>query len=163
VDFRCLTNLSRRIEGVRRERLQYPWLDGWWAKLELFARDWEEPVLYLDLDTEIRGPRIRELLSFEPGPHLWMLDSMVRDPSVLKAAWSPPRRGSGVMVWDGKIRPMIADGCMPSAKLWKHAGDDRFITAVDQDTRGIQEALPGIVGSSSAWTQPLPGDALNNQ
>lgn len=80
----CLSDVPVTCERVE---LQHDW-PGWWSKLELFAYDWKEPVLYVDLDTTfIDDPA--PLLRATPG--ITMLARLNRPGDV----------GSGVMSWSG--------------------------------------------------------------
>jgi hypothetical protein len=89
-EFVCLTDTP--IEGVRCILLRHNW-PGWWSKLELWRPGvLSGLVLYLDLDTLIRGP----------------LHDMVFDHrfTVLRNMWvdpPDPRIGSAVMAWHGDL------------------------------------------------------------
>lgn len=67
-------------------------LQGWYAKLELFALT--GPVLYFDLDTVITG----DLTEIAEYPHRF---TMLRDFT------HPDRPASGVMAWEGDYRFLL--------------------------------------------------------
>lgn len=82
--FVCLSDVD--VGPVERIPLMYGW-PGWWSKLELFRSDvFDEPVLYLDLDTLVVG---------DLTPLLTCRSSF----AMLSDFFSPQRAESGVMAW----------------------------------------------------------------
>lgn len=80
----CLSDVAVPCERVP---LKHDW-PGWWAKVELFAYDWKEPVLYVDLDTVFLG-NPSGLARCSPGF------------TMLARVGMPGDVGSGVMSWRG--------------------------------------------------------------
>ncbi len=95
--FTCLTDIPSLVEllpGVRTETLIHEW-PGWFSKLELFRpRLFEDPILYLDLDTIVVGS----------------LDAIARGHyfTVLENFWARDRIGSGMMAWSVEAMPKLA-------------------------------------------------------
>lgn len=106
--FTCLTDIPSLVgslPGVRTETLIHEW-PGWFSKLELFRRLFENPVLYIDLDSVIVGP----LDGITSGHNFTVLENF----------WARDRIGSGLMAWSVASMP----------KLWHIY--DRFCRSPDQ-------------------------------
>lgn len=80
----CLSDVDVPCEHVV---LRHDW-PGWWSKIELFAYDWKEPVLYVDLDTVFIG---------NPEPLLRQAQGL----TMLARVGMAGDVGSGVMSWSG--------------------------------------------------------------
>lgn len=101
---------------------------GWWSKMELFAHDWGESVLYVDLDTTFID---------DPAP-LW------RDEfTMLENAHRPGDVGSGLMSWSGDFSYLYrAFAAEPEAAMAEYItsqkwGDQGFI----RDRLGFKPAF----------------------
>lgn len=107
---------------------QLPWVSvpllhanwrGWWAKLELFRRDWRKghAVIYFDLDTVIVGDPIRLLDT--PG-----------DLVAVKDWWWDGINSSAMVIRDlddGLYRKMIAFGLPVEDRALRRLGDQELI------------------------------------
>ena len=139
----CLSDVTVPCERVA---LQHDW-PGWWSKLELFAYDWKEPVLYVDLDTVFLGcpsPLVRAGTGFTMLPRVKM----------------PGDVGSGVMSWAGDYshlyRAFRADpaGAIRKYRTTSHWGDQGFI----RDTLG----LPNIDTFTSSQAASFKSECTRN-
>lgn len=109
---------------------------GWWNKLQLFAHDWGEPALYVDLDTIVLGDVAPLFMAIEPDK-LTMLDDFFR----------PTWPASGVMGWHGDFtwlwRKYAANPLYWKNKhdRWPDLGDGGFIGTSVKDHLRFQELL----------------------
>ena len=111
----CFSDVERL--PVRRVGLLHNW-PGWWSKLEIFRFQYDQPVLYVDLDTTFvddPAPLIRERFT--------MLARLGRPGDV----------GSGVMSWRGDYSHLYRafkaspDRHMAAYKTTQNWGDQGFI------------------------------------
>lgn len=132
VRFECLTDLDGSLTR------DWP---GWWSKIECFGRS--GPVLYMDLDTTVRGP-------LAP-----LLDVAMRSEFVALRDFNPAQRamGSGLMAWSGDMGRILAAfeadpaGHMTRCTTPAAWGDQGFIEPLTQDRHYWQDLLPGAVVS----------------
>ena len=125
--FVCLSN--EPVDGVETVPLESG-LPGWWAKIELFRRDYGERMLFLDLDTLVvddLAPIADYDLAFAPAPH--------------SSLWE----GEGL-----NLRPGIVDHFSSCCMAWD-AGEGRqiwedFTPNLMNEVRGDQDAMGWIMG-----------------
>lgn len=126
--FICVTDNGQYDDGIETVKLPEN-LAGWWGKLWLFSKDFQERcterILFLDLDTIITGP-LEELAKYNG------------EFCILRDFYRPDGYGSGLMAWnrgfgthiwerwDGEGRPRIDGGdqawiekCVEKADLWQ--------------------------------------------
>lgn len=131
VEFRCLTD---------GDGLSHGW-PGWWSKMEAFRLS--GPVLYLDLDTTVRGP-------LQP-----LLDAAAAHDFIALRDFNPHMRdmGSGLMAWRGDLRWLYQrfaaapDTAMASCQSRRWFGDQGFIDRNIGPRAYWQDLLPGAVVS----------------
>lgn len=141
----CLTDDPDAMpEGVEALGLHHDW-PGWWAKIELFRPGiFDGPVLYMDLDTVIRGS-LEELAHY---PHRF---------TMLSDFYAPQYPASGLMAWEGDYRRLYERfAADPARHIAGHCvtgdfGDGGYIAqelgfAPDR----FQDLLPGQVASYKA-------------
>jgi len=130
-------------------RPETPW-PGWWGKLHLFEQDLGSDVVFLDLDTAIRGD-IGWLLGHNPGPHLDMLLDV----------GNRTRPMSSVFCWDGKPRPHLTEGFRAAGARVR--SDQEWIAhhAKVGEIRFLQDRYPCKFGSLKEWTRPAKDDPVN--
>jgi hypothetical protein len=141
VDFYTLTDLPEA--GIHNPiRLKHNW-PGWWSKMEIFRIP--GPVLYIDLDTTIRGS-IRELINVAREEHFVALKDFM-------PGTTGRQMGSGLMAWSGDLRPIYEEfaldpeGHMARCNTPRHWGDQGFIEPLTPGRKYWQELLPGRVVS----------------
>lgn len=123
---------------------------GWWGKLHLFQWAFPERVLYLGLDTAIRGD-VTALLDHDPGEHL----------DILLDVGNRRYPMSAVFCWDGKPRPHLTKNVQEGRHEFR--SDQEWITAMarPREIRFLQDRLPKMFGSLKDWTHPKPDDPVN--
>lgn len=118
--FVCLTDDPALSETMTTIPLMHSW-GGWWSKLELFAHDWQEPVLYCDLDNVLLGDVTALRYEFPARPFLAAHD------------WDYPVLNSSLMAWWGDYRYIYdsfhADpvGCAARNQAMPYFGDQGHI------------------------------------
>lgn len=128
----CLTDM--RVAGVDTLPLQHGW-KGWWSKLELFRPNIVGDLLYLDLDTVVRG----DLSAFERGKT-----------TVLRDFYHPTRMGSGLMYIAQADKQRVWDAFT--------ADPDRHMAeCVTRHRWGDQGFLQDYIGHCDKWQDVLPG------
>lgn len=138
VEFACLGDDPAAPGHVP---LLHDW-PGWWAKIELFR--FRGPLLFLDLDTVLRG-------SLTP------LLAVARERPFAALADFDPRAGrpmaSGVMAWSGRVRWVYEAFRRDPARHMadnmtrEHWGDQGFIGRRVKRVEHFQALLPGAVAS----------------
>jgi len=120
------------IDGVDCLPLESGW-PGWWSKMEMFGPRIKGDILYLDLDTIVRGD-------------IDQLRRIGKD-TVLSDFYFPERMASGVMYLTEETR----------AKVWEEwmQCPDRHMQDCSQG--GDQRFLSGFMGHASRWQDELPG------
>lgn len=111
---------------------------GWWAKLELFQFV-NEPVLYFDLDTVIKGD-LTPLIDY---PHTF---------TMLSDFYAPQRPASGVMAFNGDYRRILDGFGMDKASKYKTTakwGDQGLISEYVNPAR-FDGLFPGMIASYKA-------------
>lgn len=132
VPFVCLSDL----DGT----LKKGW-PGWWSKIEVFTL--RGPLLYMDLDTTIRG---------DLAP---LLEVAQKNKFTALRDFNPHSRemGSGLMAWSGDMsriyRQFLQDprGNMERCRNSRFWGDQGFIEPLTKGRAYWQEELPGAVVS----------------
>lgn len=132
VEFHCLTDL----DGT----LQHGW-PGWWSKIEAF--NIKGPVLYMDLDTTVRGDLSPLLAMAEKHDFIALRD------------FNPNQRemGSGLMAWSGDMSRIYdeftedPEGHMARCRTPRYWGDQGFIEPLTPGRKYWQDLLPGAVVS----------------
>lgn len=110
----CLSDVDVPCERVP---LQHDW-PGWWSKIELFAHNWGESVLYVDLDT-----------TFIDNPDRLWRDRFTMLENIRKRG----EVGSGIMSWRGDFsylyRAFLKDPARYMAEYTTTAkwGDQAFV------------------------------------
>lgn len=105
---------------------------GWWSKIELFNWDWEESVLYCDLDNVILGD-ITTIVSRPLGYRNF----------VMSHDWDYPVPNSSLMYWLGDYRFIYdsfrddPEGCAARNQAMPYLGDQGHI-AQQLSLRGIR-------------------------
>lgn len=95
--FQCLSDVD--VPGVETVPLTQKW-PGWWSKIELFRPDLKGDILFMDLDTVIRGP-IDDIMN---ASKLTVLRDFYRDGKKLKEGL-----GGGLLFLPEKDRAQIWD------------------------------------------------------
>lgn len=95
--FQCLSDVD--VPGVETVPLTQKW-PGWWSKIELFRPDLKGDILFMDLDTVIRGP-IDDIMNARK---LTVLRDFYRDGKKLKEGL-----GGGLLFLPEKDRAQIWD------------------------------------------------------
>jgi len=141
-DYRLVCLSNWHLSGVNTRLLAHDW-PGWWSKIELFRPGlFEEPVLYLDLDTYVVGP-LDEIASYR-GPFA-MLEDFLR----------PDGYGSGVMAFTpGEHTEAIYHRfCRDPARhqnSFRGHGDQAFIADTVEKIEVLQNLYPGRIVSYKA-------------
>lgn len=137
VEFRCLSD-DRSVPGYRPLKHNWP---GWWAKIEAFR--FRGPVLYMDLDTTLRGTLTPLLAVARERPFVTLRD------------FNAPMREvqSSVMAWRGDMRRLYtAFRRKPAAHMQANNcgrwwGDQGFIERQMTKREYWQDLLPGTIVS----------------
>lgn len=149
--FVCLSDID--VPGVRVRQLAHGW-PGWWSKIEAFGVP--GPVLYMDLDTTVRG-------DLSP-----LLAAACLHPFIALRDFNPDQRemGSGLMAWSGDMRRILAafladpDGHMARCRTSRHWGDQGFVEPLTPGRAYWQEVIPGMVASWKMQCRDgVPSDA----
>lgn len=149
-EFRCLSDVD--VPG--RIEMQEAW-PGWWCKIE--ALRLPGPILYMDLDTTVRGDLSPMLAAAKRG-FVTLRDFL--HPRV------PRTVGSGVMAWAGDMSALYHEfktdpqGYMAKCKTRQWFGDQGFIEMKGPKPEFWQDILPGAVVSHKLHCkQGVPADA----
>ena len=122
------------------DALEHGW-PGWWSKIEAFKI--KGPVLYMDLDTTVRGDLSPLLAMAEQHEFIALRD------------FNPAHRemGSGIMAWSGDMTRIYdaftqdPAGHMARCTTSRHWGDQGFIEPLTPGRKYWQDLLPGAVVS----------------
>lgn len=134
----CLTDTPLQMQGVNTIALSYGW-PGWWSKMELFKPNIAGDLLYLDLDTVVRGS-LAPLLA-------------IKQRAMLRDFYRPNGLQSAVMVLPEADRAVIWDSFYSNPQRAMQAsgirGDQHFLERhwLGDHTLRIQDVLPEQVVS----------------
>lgn len=124
-------------------------LDGWWAKIELFATWMEQfrPYLYLDLDTFVLSG-FGDMWT-DCGNEFWMLRDFYR-----------PNGGQSAMMWIPKETDIWNKWLEKPKEYWysKHKGDQNFLE--EFDFKRIQDVFYGHMSYKADELQDSPREAV---
>ncbi|KRS17530.1 hypothetical protein [Roseovarius indicus] len=145
-EFVCLSDIGGTA-------LLHDW-PGWWAKIEVFR--FQGPILFVDLDTTIRGD-LRPILDAAACHEFIALEDF--NPRLRKM-------GSGLMAWGGSMSHIYETFCAnPDAHMAKcttrrHFGDQGFIEPLTEGRTYWQDILPGsVVSWKKHCKSGVPDDA----
>jgi len=141
-EFVCLADCE--IEGVKTIPLLHRW-GGWWSKLELFRTDlFDQPVVYLDLDTLICGP-LDDLFAVAASHEFTALTDFYRGEGGI---------GSGVMGWRDQRRV---------SHLFEEFSDDPIGWQKRIGTRGDQGFIEENMdlGAITRWQAAVPDQIVS--
>lgn len=134
----CLSDTQ--VPGVDVRPLKYSW-PGWWAKAELFSADLQGDLLYLDIDTVVRGD-LKPLAG-------------VKNFTMLRDFYKPTGLGSGLMFLPESTR----------AELWGHwvKGPGKWMAECTTSAKwGDQGFITTVMGSKAqTWQGVMPGKVLS--
>lgn len=113
----CLSDCPVPCERIP---LKWDW-SGWWAKFEIFAHDYGEPVIYVDLDTLIIGD---------------VTDLYRERFTMIPDLYRPQYSQSGVMAWTGDMRPLYRRFRNDAPRLMqRYRGDGECIREIADHDR----------------------------
>lgn len=144
-----LSGVAKHYTGEARFHVLRDGPASWWAKLQLFQPGRfpkGERVVYFDLDTVITGD-LSDLFDYD-GPF-----------AALDDVWQPGQMGSGVMTWTaGECDHIWTEWVKAGCPSDDPRGDQAWITRMMPGAVGLQQILPGQLGS---WKANFGGDAAN--
>lgn len=143
IPFRAVCLTDTELDNTLVERIPLTDdLEGWWSKVELFKLP--GPVVYLDLDTVIRGDIDR------------LLEPLTPNSFYMLTAFNPMRKwASGIMAWEGDLSAIHRDfRPLHLNLLWDQRYIARAADKLEQRTSSIQVLQPGIVSWKTCCSEP---------